>query len=78
MYYNKLLSLSILKIIIVIYPTCLGTKEPKDEQLCKAVLILINIYIKLLDLVKQLNNTPTTVLHNMGAHLGHKCKGYKN
>ena len=32
--------------------TGFGIKEPEDEQLCKAVLILINTYIKLLDLIE--------------------------
>ena len=34
-------------LFIVIYLTCFGTKEPEDEQLCKAVLIVINTHIQI-------------------------------
>ena len=61
MYYN---GLSIFKIITVIYVTCSGTKEPEDEQVCKAVVVLFNTYIKPLDLLKQCDNITTTALHN--------------
>ena len=33
-------------IFIVIYLTCFEGKEPEDECLCKAVLILINTHIQ--------------------------------
>ena len=35
------------KLFIVIYLTCFGTNEPEDEELCKAVLILINTHIQI-------------------------------
>ena len=40
------------RLIQVIYPISFGTKEPEDEWLCKAVLILIKLYIETLDLLK--------------------------
>ena len=59
------------KLFIIIYPTCFRTMEPEDEELCKAVPIFKNTYIKTLDVIlKQLSNTLTTALHNMGVHLG--------
>ena len=63
----------LLKVIIVISVTSFGIKEPEDEWLCKAVLILINIYIETLDIIlKQISNTPTTALHKMGT-----CPGFQ-
>ena len=59
------------KLFIVIYPTCFGTKEPEDEWLCKAVLILINTYAQNLDIVeRQLSSTSTTASCNMWGHAG--------
>ena len=34
-------------LLIAIYLTCFGSKEPEDEQLFNAVLTLFNTYMKL-------------------------------
>ena len=53
---------------IVICLLSFNSKEPEDEQLCNAVLIINNNCT-----TPRLNMyTASTALHNMGAHLGYK------
>ena len=40
----KWIIVNIKRLFLVIYPTCFAIKEPVDEWLFKAVLLLINTY----------------------------------